>query len=117
VFFLDHDSGDVEAAAPWFARWIEGYCGVAPHSGECLEMGGGGTGQQYIRSTAMSDEPELYDEPTKVTAKHGEVILDGPDGVDVKLTPEAARETSNRLWDGAAKAKGQRRPKDKPDAS
>lgn len=56
---------------------------------------------------AMSSEPELYDEPTKVTAKEGEVILDGPDGVDVKLTPEAARETSNRLWDGAAKAKGQ----------
>jgi hypothetical protein len=55
----------------------------------------------------MSSEPDLYDEPTKVTARKGEVILDGPDGVDVKLTPEAARETSNRLWDGAAKAKGQ----------
>jgi hypothetical protein len=55
----------------------------------------------------MSSEPELFDEATKVTARHGEVLLDGPDGVDVKLTPEAARETSNRLWDGAAKAKGQ----------
>ena len=55
----------------------------------------------------MSGDPDLYDEPTKVTAKKGEVILDGPDGVDVKLTPEAARETSNRLWDSAAKAKGQ----------
>ncbi|HZG08857.1 MAG TPA: hypothetical protein VEZ70_07755 [Allosphingosinicella sp.] len=55
----------------------------------------------------MSSEPELFDEPTEVTAKHGEVILDGPDGVDVKLTPDAARETSTRLWDGAAKAKGQ----------
>jgi len=51
---------------------------------------------------------ECYDEATKVSAKDGEVILDGPDGVDVKLTPEAARETSNRLWDGAAKAKVQR---------
>ena len=52
---------------------------------------------------------ELFDEPTKVSAKKGEVILDGPDGVDVKLTPEAASETSTRLWDAAAKAKGQRR--------
>jgi hypothetical protein len=56
----------------------------------------------------MGSEPELFDEPTKVFAKDGEVILDGPDGVDVKLTPEAARETSNRLWDGAAKAKVQK---------
>lgn len=54
------------------------------------------------------NHPELFDEATKVSAKDGEVILDGPDGVDVKLTPEAARETSNRLWDGAAKAKGQK---------
>ena len=52
---------------------------------------------------------QCYDEATKVSAKDGEVILDGPDGVDVKLSPEAARETSTRLWDGAAKAKGQRK--------
>ena len=45
----------------------------------------------------MSGDPDLYDEPTKVTAKKGEVILDGPDGVDVKLAPEAARETSTRF--------------------
>ena len=54
---------------------------------------------------------ELFDEATKVSAKNGEVILDGPDSVDVKLTPEAARETSTRLWDGAAKATGQRKSK------
>jgi hypothetical protein len=65
----------------------------------------------------MSSEPELFDEPTQVTAKNGEVILDGPDGVDVKLTPEAARETSTRLWDGAAKAKGQAEKKHKSAAS
>jgi hypothetical protein len=63
--------------------------------------------KSVFASTGMSSEPELFDEATKVTAKGGEVILDGPDGVDVKLTPEAARETSNRLWDAAAKAKGQ----------
>ena len=58
----------------------------------------------------MTDgDTQCYDEATKVSAKDGEVILDGPDGVDVKLSPEAARETSTRLWDGAAKAKGQRK--------
>ena len=59
----------------------------------------------------MGSEPELFDEATKVSARDGEVVLDGPDGVDVKLTPEAARETSNRLWDGAAKAHGQKAAK------
>ena len=54
---------------------------------------------------------ELFDEPTKVSAEKGEVILDGPDGVDVKLTPAAASETSTRLWDAAAKAKRQKRGK------
>ena len=55
-----------------------------------------------------SSKADLFDEATKVSAKNGEVILDGPDGVDVKMTPEAARETSTRLWDGAAKARGQK---------
>jgi hypothetical protein len=62
----------------------------------------------------MHGQPELFDEPTKVDAKDGEVILDGPDGVDVKLTPEAARETSDRLLDGAVKAQGQKRLKNLP---
>ena len=34
---------------------------------------------------------KLYDEATAVSAKNGEVILDGPDAVDVKVTPEAAK--------------------------
>lgn len=55
-----------------------------------------------------NETSELFDEATKVSAKNGEIILDGPDGVDVKLTPEAAREASTRFWDGAAKAKSQR---------
>jgi hypothetical protein len=55
----------------------------------------------------MDSEPELFDEPTKVTAKDGEVVLDGPDGVDVKLTPEAAAETSDRLLYAAGQAKSQ----------
>ena len=59
--------------------------------------------------TAMSKKAQLFDAPTEVSAKDGEVILDGPDGVDVKLTPEAARETSDRLLEGAAMAQGQKR--------
>ena len=57
---------------------------------------------------------KLYDEATKVTAKNGEVILDGPDAIDVKVTPEAAEETADNLIAGVAEARGQRRLKDLP---
>ena len=43
------------------------------------------------------DNAKLYDEATKVTAEDGEVILDGPDGVDVRVTPEAAEQTALNL--------------------
>lgn len=62
----------------------------------------------------MSDKGELYDEATKVSAENGEVILDGPDGVDVRLTPEAAQETSDNILEGAAEAAGQRVLKELP---
>lgn len=64
--------------------------------------------------TAPVERDRLYDEATKVTAKDGEVILDGPDAVDVKVTPEAAEETADNLLEGAVKARGQRRLKDLP---
>ena len=57
---------------------------------------------------------KLYDEATDVTAKDGEVILDGPDAVDVKITPEAAEETADNLIEGAVEARGPRRLKDLP---
>ena len=57
---------------------------------------------------------KLYDEATEVTAEDGEVILDGPDGVDVRVTPEAADQTADNLIKGAAKAAGQRRLKNLP---
>jgi hypothetical protein len=44
-----------------------------------------------------------------VSAKDGEVVLDGPDGVDVKLTPEAAEQTAINLEDRTVEARGQRR--------
>ena len=58
-----------------------------------------------MRLASMIESP--HDEPSEVDAEEGEVIVDGPDGVAVSLTPEAADETSDRLLKGAAKARGQ----------
>ena len=49
-----------------------------------------------------------YDTPSRVSAEEGDVVVAGPDGVDVALTPDAAIETSERLLDRAAEAQGQR---------
>ena len=54
---------------------------------------------------------ELYDDPSNVAAEQGEVSVDGPDGVAVSLTPEAAVETGGRLIDAGAEAAGQRMAK------
>lgn len=51
---------------------------------------------------------KIYDTPSEVTVKNGNVAVEGPDGVDVLLTPDAALETSDRLLDGATEAHGQR---------
>lgn len=60
-------------------------------------------------STDPDEHVEPYDTPSEVMADEGQVLVDGPDGVAVALTPEAALETSDRLFDAAAKALGQRR--------
>ena len=52
-------------------------------------------------------DDKLYDTPSEVTAEDGKVLVDGPDAVDVELTPEAALETSERLFQSGLKAKGQ----------
>ena len=57
----------------------------------------------------MDDKPTIYSEPSEVTAVDGAVQLDGPDDVDVAMSPEAAEETSERLVDEAVRARGQRR--------
>ena len=48
-----------------------------------------------------------FDEPSEVAAENGEVVVNGPDGVAVALTPDAALETGGRLIDAAAEAQGQ----------
>jgi hypothetical protein len=57
---------------------------------------------------------ELFDEATKIQAVDGKVELDGPDGVDVAMTPEAAEETADRMFRASAEAAGQRKLKGNP---
>jgi hypothetical protein len=56
----------------------------------------------------MTDDKTIYDEPGDVDATDGIVSMKGPDAVDIRLTPEAAEETSERLNTGAMKARGQK---------
>ena len=53
-------------------------------------------------------DKRIYDEASEIDAEDGVVSLKGPDDVDVRLTPDAAEETSERLNTGAMKARGQR---------
>jgi hypothetical protein len=55
------------------------------------------------------EDREIFAQPSTVTAEEGDVLVKGPDAVDIALTPEAAEETSNRLLEGSMKARGQRR--------
>ena len=47
-----------------------------------------------------------------VSAEEGEVILDGPNGVAVSMTPAAARRTGESLTGAADKAIAQQKRKD-----
>ncbi len=62
--------------------------------GEMNDQGGGHT--QHARTKAGS-----------VSTENGQVMLDGPDGVAVAMTPDAAAETGRRLIAAAAEASAQ----------
>jgi hypothetical protein len=62
----------------------------------------------------MSAKSDVYEDPSVVKAVDGNVEVNGPDAVDVTMTPEAAEETSERLLGQAFKARGQRRLKRYP---
>lgn len=57
---------------------------------------------------------KIYHQPSSVTAKEGDVLVLGPDDVNIALSPEAAEETSDRLLEGSMKARGQRHFKHYP---
>ena len=57
---------------------------------------------------------KIYHQPSLVTAEDGDVLVLGPDQVNVALDPDAAEETSNRLLEGSMKARGQRHLKNYP---
>jgi hypothetical protein len=60
----------------------------------------------------MSDRGRPYPvetSPGVVSVEKGEVLLDGPDGVAVAMTPEAAAETGRRLIAAAQEAANQPR--------
>ena len=54
----------------------------------------------------MTKQP-IYNEAGNVSVEDGVVHIDGPDSVDVSLTIDAAEEISDRLLNGALKARGQ----------
>jgi len=54
----------------------------------------------------MADQ--VYAEAGKATAEEGQVFLDGPDGVAVAMTPDAAEETARELTRAAAEARQKR---------
>jgi len=51
---------------------------------------------------------QVEGQPGRVVVVDGEVVQDGPDGVAVSMTPEAAEVTARRLAEAASKAR--RRP-------
>lgn len=68
---------------------------------------GWNVGVCWHATAAMSKE--TYSRPSDVIAVDGKVLIDGPDHIDIAMTPEAAAETGSRLIDQAARAAGQER--------
>ena len=48
-----------------------------------------------------------HGDPSDVMAEQGEVIVEGPNGVAVTLTPDAAEETGRRMMRAATDARRQ----------
>ena len=51
------------------------------------------------------DGASPFADASDVSVEAGAVIVDGPDGVAVAFTPDAAEETGRRLMDAAARAR------------
>lgn len=55
---------------------------------------------------------QVHDTPTDATAEAGEVMLDGPDGIAVSMTPGAARKSADCLRAAADEARDQQQSAD-----
>lgn len=64
--------------------------------------------------TDPSTMPQPHSEPGIASAEDGLVILDGPNGVAVTMTPEAAAGTGQSLISAAAVASQQILERDQP---
>lgn len=53
---------------------------------------------------------QIFSEPGKASAEKGVVFLDGPDGVAVTMTADAAEQTGQDLVRAAKEARGQGQP-------
>jgi hypothetical protein len=51
----------------------------------------------------------VHAEASQVAAENGKIIVDGPNGVAVTLSPDAAEETARRLLAAVGEARRQRR--------
>lgn len=58
-----------------------------------------------------------HNEPSKVVACEGEVQIDGPGSVAVSMTPNAARQTADRLASAAGDADSHVADEGQPDRS
>jgi hypothetical protein len=59
------------------------------------------TGGRY--ASAPADQTAM-----DVAAEESEVLIEGPEGIALPMTPEAADESSDRLYDRTGEARGQR---------
>jgi hypothetical protein len=67
----------------------------------------------------MTDDravPQPRSVPAIASAEEGMVLLDGPDGLAVTMTPEAAAATGKNLIEAAAEAEDQQRQDKAPSA-
>lgn len=53
------------------------------------------------------DSLNAHGEPSEVMAELGDVFVEGPNGVAVTLTPDAAEETARRMLRAASEARRQ----------
>lgn len=58
---------------------------------------------------------ETHNKPSKVSAEAGQVLVEGPGGIIVSMTPDAAIETSDRLMKEGVRAQEQNGPPDNED--